>query len=80
MANTPHHAESPAEPRSFEDCRTIDVNDRDCVLFWSRQLGVSEAEIVQVVREVGANSTAVALKLEAPHTTRVAPPNPTPGT
>ena len=80
MASNTDRAESPAEPRSFDDCRTIDVNDRDCVLFWSRQLGVSEADIVEVVREVGANSTAVALKLEAPHTDRVGPPTPTPGT
>lgn len=66
------------EPRSFEESRTIDVSDRQAVLFWSQRLGVSEAEIVEVVREVGPNSTAVALKLEAPHDDRVAPPTPTP--
>jgi hypothetical protein len=43
--------------------------------FWSRRLGVPEAEIVEVVREVGPNSTAVALKLEAPHTESTVTPN-----
>lgn len=74
MSHQTNREECGPEPRSFEDCRTIDVNDRNCVLFWSRQLGVSEAEIVEVVREVGPNSTAVALKLEAPHGERTAPP------
>lgn len=78
MADQTNPAECEPEPRSFEGCRTIDVNDRNCVLFWSRQLGVSEAEIVEVVREVGPNSTAVALKLEAPHGDRTAPPDLTP--
>jgi len=62
------------EPRTFEACRIIDVNDRSCLRFWSERLGVSEDEIAEVVREVGANSTAVALKLEAPAEERISPP------
>ena len=60
------HPELRDDPRTFEDCRTIDVNDQRCLRFWSERLGVSEDEIADVVREVGPNSTAVALKLEAP--------------
>lgn len=63
------------EPRAFGDCRTIDVNDRQCLRFWADRLGVSEDEIAEVVREVGPNSTAVALKLEAPHQGRIVPPS-----
>lgn len=74
MASKIQRAHREAEPRNFLDSRTIDVNDRKAVRFWSRWLGVSETEIVEVVREVGPNATAVALKLEAPHTDRVAPP------
>lgn len=66
-----------AEARSFEDCRTIDVDDREAVRFWSERLGVSAEEIVEVVRQVGPNTTAVALKLEAPHGHRVPPMPPT---
>ena len=34
--------------------------------FWSQRLGVPEAEIAEAVKAVGPNTTAVALKLEAP--------------
>lgn len=60
--------------RRFDDRRTIDVNDRQCLRFWSERLGVSEEDIAEVVRQVGPNSTAVALKLEAPSQERIAPP------
>jgi hypothetical protein len=78
MSKKTRRADDRNESRSFEDCRTIDVNDQRAVRFWSRRLGVTETEIVEVVQEVGPNSTAVALKLEAPHTDRVAPPTFTP--
>jgi hypothetical protein len=59
--------ESPgAEPQRFADDRTIDPGDQDAVRFWAQKLGVSEAAIQEAVRQVGPNSTAVALKLEAP--------------
>jgi hypothetical protein len=61
------------EQRSFESCRTIDVGDERALRFWSRRLGVTAEEIAEVVREVGPNSTAVALKLEAPREERIAP-------
>ena len=61
------------EPRSFEDCRTIDVADEAALSFWSERLGVSVEDIREAVGEVGPNSTAVALKLEAPHQERTAP-------
>ena len=61
------------ERRSFETCRTIDVGDEHALRFWSRRLGVSADEIAAAVREVGPNTTAVALKLEAPHQERTAP-------
>jgi hypothetical protein len=64
-----------AEPRSFEACRTIDVTDRQAMRFWSERLGVPAEDIAQVVKEVGPNSTAVALKLEAPHGDRIVPPS-----
>jgi hypothetical protein len=54
------------ERRSFEDSRTIDVEDEHALRFWSQRLGVSPEAIAEVVREVGPNTTAVALKLEAP--------------
>jgi hypothetical protein len=54
------------ERRSFEACRTIDVSDERALRFWSKRLGVSPQEIAEVVKEVGPNTTAVALKLEAP--------------
>jgi len=60
--------------RAFETCRTIDVTDKDALKFWSRRMGVSAEEITEAVKEVGANSTAVALKLDAPADERVAPP------
>jgi|GEM_PF-2105700 hypothetical protein len=63
------------EARTFEDCRTIDVHDQKCLQFWSERLGVTEQDIAEVVREVGPNSTAVALKLEAPNGDRTAPPS-----
>ena len=69
-----------AAPDSFEDCRTIDVTDERCLRFWSRRLGVSPQEIADVVREVGPNLTAVALKLEAPQSETVAPPGLGPST
>jgi hypothetical protein len=74
MANTQDGKRPAAEPRRFEECRTIDVTDGEAVQFWSERLGVSREEIVEVVREVGPNSTAVALKLEAPHEERIAAP------
>lgn len=61
-------------PRSFEACRTIDVTDARAMRFWSQRLGVPEAEIAAAVKQVGPNTTAVALKLEAPPDDRVAPP------
>jgi hypothetical protein len=57
----------------FEACRTIDVADRRALRFWSRRLGAPPEAITQAVREVGPNSTAVALKLEAPEPARSAP-------
>jgi hypothetical protein len=75
MAKKTHRAERPPQPRSFEASRTIDTSDRLAMRFWSRRLGVPEAEIAEVVREVGPNSTAVALKLEAPHTESTVTPN-----
>jgi hypothetical protein len=59
--------------RSFEASRTIDVGDARAMRFWSKRLGVPPEEIAEVVREVGPNSTAVALKLEAPKDERIAP-------
>lgn len=66
------------EPRSFEATRTIDVGDQQAMHFWSQRLGVPQEEIAQAVKEVGPNSTAVALKLEAPQEERTAPPSPQP--
>jgi hypothetical protein len=63
-----------AERRSFEACRVIDVTDENAMRFWSERLGASEQEIAEVIRLVGPNSTAVALKLEAPQEDRVPPP------
>jgi len=64
------------EPRSFEAARTIDVGDEQAMRFWSQRLGVTQEEIAQAVKDVGPNSTAVALKLEAPQEDRIAPPSP----
>jgi hypothetical protein len=61
------------ERRSFEQCRTIDVGDARALRFWSERLGVSPEDIAQAVREVGPNTTAVALKLDAPHEDRIGP-------
>jgi hypothetical protein len=61
-------------PRSFEDSRIIDAADDAAIQFWSERLGVTEDEILEAIRLVGPNSTAVALKLEAPREERVAPP------
>ena len=66
------------EPRSFEDCRTIDVADEAAVRFWAQRLGVPAEEIVEAVKAVGSNTTAVLLKLDAPHKESVAPPSMTP--
>jgi hypothetical protein len=75
MGKKNHREQRAPESRNFEDCRTIDVTDRRAMRFWSHRLGVPEEEIVEVVREVGANSTAVALKLEAPPTERTVTPS-----
>jgi hypothetical protein len=64
-----------AEQRAFESSHTIDVNDGRALHFWSQRLGVSPQEIAEVVKEVGPNTTAVALKLEAPHQERTVPPS-----
>lgn len=64
-----------AEARSFAPPRTIDVGDPRAMRFWSEKWGVSQEEIAEAVREVGPNSTAVALKLEAPLEDLVAPIN-----
>jgi hypothetical protein len=56
------------ERRSFADERTIDVNDAEAIRFWSEQLGVGRDELLQAIKEVGPNTTAVMLKLEAPPT------------
>jgi hypothetical protein len=61
------------ERRSFEQCRTIDVDDERALKFWSKRLGVSPEDIAQAVREVGPNTTAVALKLDAPREERIGP-------
>ena len=74
MRKKPHPLLRDDDPRMFEDCRTIDIHDRRCLRFWSERLGVSEDEIAEVVRQVGPNSTAVALKLEAPSNERIVPP------
>jgi hypothetical protein len=65
--------------QGFEESRTIDVNDEEAVRFWSDKLGVPPREIVEAVREVGPNTTAVLLKLDAPQSDRVAPPPNPPG-
>lgn len=74
------HQGEPCEPerRSFADDRTIDVHDDQAVRFWSERLGASPEEIIEVIKQVGPNTTAVALKLDAPQGERVAPPNPWP--
>jgi hypothetical protein len=59
--------------------RTIDVNDEQALRYWADKLGVSREEIVQAIREVGPNITAVLLKLDAPQSDRVAPPPHPPG-
>jgi hypothetical protein len=63
-------------PRSFEDSRIIDAADHAAVQFWSERLGVTEDEILEAIRLVGPNSTAVALKLEAPREEHIATPHP----
>lgn len=63
-----------AEHRAFECSHTIDVNDGRCMRFWSQRLGVTAEEIAAVVKEVGPNTTAVALKLEAPQPSGIVPP------
>jgi hypothetical protein len=71
------HVEARGEtPRSFEDSRIIDVADDAAIHFWSERLGVTEDEILEAIRLVGPNSTAVALKLEAPREERVSTPIP----
>jgi len=64
-----------AERRAFQACRTIDVTDRRAMRFWSDHLGVTAEELAEVVREVGPNATAVALKLEAPPQDRTVSPS-----
>jgi hypothetical protein len=63
----------------FEHSRTIDVSDGQALRFWSDRLGVSREEIVEAVRLVGPNITAVLLKLDAPQSERIAPPTNRPG-
>ncbi|CAN7527225.1 DUF3606 domain-containing protein [Phenylobacterium sp. LjRoot225] len=70
-----HPERREAERRAFETCRTIDVTDGKAMRFWSSRLGVTPEEIAAVVKEVGPNTTAVALKLEAPHQERIVPPS-----
>jgi hypothetical protein len=65
--------QNPDERCSFEECRTIDVTDEQALRFWAHRLGVPVEDIAQAVREVGPNTTAVALKLEAPREDRFAP-------
>ena len=57
----------------FEESRTIDVGDARAMRFWSHRLGVTPEHIAEAVREVGPNTTAVVLKLEAPQEDRIAP-------
>jgi hypothetical protein len=68
--------EPPGDGRGFEERRVIDVTDESAMRFWSQRLGVTEAEIAEVIRLVGPNPTAVALKLEAPREVRVSPLTP----
>ncbi len=75
MGEEPHLKRRSAEARSFEDCRTIDVADEQAMRFWSERLGVSQEALAETVRQVGPNTTAVALKLEAPQKDRVPPPS-----
>jgi hypothetical protein len=72
----PQDFEPPQDGRGFEECRVIDVTDENAMRFWSQRLGVTEAEIAEAIRLVGPNSTAVALKLEAPQEDRVSPLTP----
>ncbi len=62
------------EQRTFAEARAVDVHDERAMRFWADRLGVSCAELCQVVKEVGPNLTAVALKIEAPNGDRMAPP------
>jgi hypothetical protein len=62
------------ERKGFEESRIIDVTNKHAMRFWSQRLGVSEEEIAEVIRQVGPNTTAVALKLEAPEDHRVVLP------
>jgi hypothetical protein len=71
---TKHDTERrPQEARTFETERAIDVQDETAVRFWTERFGVSREELIEVVKEVGPNATAVALKIEAPSRARVAP-------
>lgn len=54
------------EPRAFAEARAIDMHDERAMQFWAEKLGVSREELSEVVKEVGPNLTAVALKIEAP--------------
>jgi hypothetical protein len=69
----PQDFEPAKDGGGFEERRVIDVTDEDAMRFWAQRLGVTEAEIAEVVRLVGPNSTAVALKLDAPQEHRVSP-------
>jgi len=62
------------EARSFEEARAIDVTNKRAVRFWARRFGVSRRELADVVRQVGPNATAVALKIEAPNDAQAGPP------
>lgn len=76
MGKKQHLERRGGEHRSFEAARTIDVSDQQAMRFWSQRWGVPQEEIAEAVREVGPNSTAVALKLEAPQEERITPPSP----
>ncbi len=78
MGKKQQAARREAERRSFEESRAIDVSDDHALRFWSKRLGVPAEEIAEVVKEVGTNPTAVALKLEAPFEERIVPPTFTP--
>jgi hypothetical protein len=54
--------------------RVIDLADKKSLKFWAKRFGVAPEQIAETVQEVGANPTAVALKLEAPLPDRIVPP------
>lgn len=56
----------PNEPRTFDEPRTIDVDDPARLHAEAQRYEVAPEELAEVVAEVGPNRTAVELKLEAP--------------